>query len=505
MPCRIFNANGVCPRDFMGGCPYKHDWLLWAKTWDHKKRLYVDGFTVINNEIVPNSAIPAVETKFTMITTKVPRQPMTPIVASKFSGMDVKPSACSLAPATTTSVQVKNLTLPQMISNRTTCTSSIASASPLSLKTSFASANDQLVQVKDTASSQINKSSRPFASQLASGSSGMVLSNFHSIQDLSNTSIPWPQPTPKNFSTNVHTAQVKKPALAEAVSNNTKSSAPLAPEDSNIALNGARPVHSMKPFAQSAKNVKKVSSPRHQAHNAQQPKKSTTAPTAPSQSTSLPHLKWEPGLPCLEFAPGPAPGHLRKCTILTVEESIDRKSWDCMPSDWEQFGHAQYSPEDYEKIIAPYMHELERGIVSKEFWYQNLGVSQTNTVSGAATTFLQFGTLPQELQDRIWTYAATDGENTLVIGYHYDSHYTAINHSRIVNEKMIGLSGSPPLLRVCRDARQTTLGLHRHHVVFGANGGPGQHFFNFSKDRLFLHCKLTQEYRHVCTCSSFGQ
>ena len=478
MPCVIFTANGVCLRDAPGfECPYKHDWLLWTESWEIKKRRTAHVSTTTKSYVAreakisagianpsANFATPVDRSKTSLITPVPPDTEKristvayttatrfaTPLIHPEVAYRAARSSASPLiskdAHVAPTKLQVvKDLTFAQVL-----CNSAKSSALPITSKApNIAATSICSVPVKDLTSPQ-----------LVSESNGI-------IQTASKTTFVTPQakgPRRRAPRLPIQMAAVHVPTEARS--------------------------QTRKPDQTSRNKASKLHVPL------------TVGCSCPQ--IILPDIPLIPNLPALSITLGPTSPDLtskqadRDCERM---DRIDRKKWDFMPCAWEQWGRAQYSAEDYERIIAPYIHQLELDEVPSEFLNQDLGVLEMTSAPGVKSSFTHFGRLPRELRFQIWNYAILDLENSCRVGYRYDLENTGAYHSRIVNNKIVSLSPSPTFFLVSAESRLLANEAKCYKKVFGTNGRPGNCLFNFKKDRLFLHMNNFQEFKHVSKVS----
>jgi len=105
------------------------------------------------------------------------------------------------------------------------------------------------------------------------------------------------------------------------------------------------------------------------------------------------------------------------------------------------------------------------------------------------TIFTKFPELPIELRELVWKFAAI---NESSFDCRVQIRSEEINN-KIVNTKFTLQSDTPRLLHICHESREVAIRTRTYRKAFGTIYSSSKIWFNFNKDRLFLHTRLPEE------------
>jgi hypothetical protein len=104
------------------------------------------------------------------------------------------------------------------------------------------------------------------------------------------------------------------------------------------------------------------------------------------------------------------------------------------------------------------------------------------------TTFHYFSLLPYEIREDIWLYALSMEKNDVRLIWMYETG----DNGHCTNTSFVNANQQQRLLLVNHELRDLAL-KHNYKLAFGTKHSRPQTYFDYSRDRLFLHTRHSNE------------
>jgi hypothetical protein len=146
---------------------------------------------------------------------------------------------------------------------------------------------------------------------------------------------------------------------------------------------------------------------------------------------------------------------------------------------WDDHGEQSWALTNLRKTtIKKIEAQIEKGAIPLSF-FQTIP-----EMAPPGTSFPFFRLLPAELRIQIWGYVL-DGERyeaRIKINYEYEYEFDRCSRCKFISQNCV-----PRLLHVNHEARH--LALQQFEVTFGTMTNRSETYFNYKKDRLFIHTR----------------
>lgn len=133
------------------------------------------------------------------------------------------------------------------------------------------------------------------------------------------------------------------------------------------------------------------------------------------------------------------------------------------------------------KVAKTYCDHLENGTAPMRLF------SMMGKQAPPGTSFKDFSLLPYELREQIWLLALEKEKNDVRLVWRYKQKNGHSTHNSFINA-----NNQQRLLFVNHELRNLAL-KHNYELAFGTRHSPPQTYFDFKRDRLFIHTRGTQE------------
>lgn len=165
---------------------------------------------------------------------------------------------------------------------------------------------------------------------------------------------------------------------------------------------------------------------------------------------------------------------------LKAVQKTSTKTWE--KSDYWAWAQRNLTSETAIKLVKTYRSSLDNGTAPLSL-YSNMGKQ-----APPGTTFHHFSLLPYELREQIWLEALAVEKNDVRL---IMTRETRVN-GRHGHASFVNANKQQRLLFVNRELHHLAMH-HNYELAFGTRYSPAKTYFDFSRDRLFLHTKHSNE------------
>lgn len=165
---------------------------------------------------------------------------------------------------------------------------------------------------------------------------------------------------------------------------------------------------------------------------------------------------------------------------LNAIQQSSTKTWE--QSDYWAWAKRNLTNATAIKLARTYCQGLENGTGPRKMF------SGMGKQAPPGTTFHYFSLLPYEIREDIWLYALSMEKNDVRLIWMYETG----DNGHCTNTSFVNANQQQRLLLVNHELRDLAL-KHNYKLAFGTKHSRPQTYFDYSRDRLFLHTRHSNE------------
>jgi hypothetical protein len=156
------------------------------------------------------------------------------------------------------------------------------------------------------------------------------------------------------------------------------------------------------------------------------------------------------------------------------------KNWG--PNDYMVWAKHNLTDATAIKLARTYSDHLENGTAPMRLF------SRRGEQATPGQSFKDFSLLPYELREQIWLMALENEKNDVRLVWQREEH----GEGHFTNNSFFNANNQQRLLFVSRECRELAI-KHNYELAFGTRHSSAQTYFDFKRDRLFIHTSHTNE------------